>query len=310
MKTTKRNKSGKRQSTAKVVKLISTQSATKSSEVISSSAVFFKGTNEYHLPNSTNSFFKARMGHDFSNVIIHTDEETSQVAGALNAAAFTIDHHIGFAAGMYNPFSNEGKQLLAHELTHVKQNTQSATNTTIHRQERARAVRPRERQALIEALMSPESPLWRQLNPHSESPINCPATAAAVAEYLRTGQITPAPGGDSLSSFEIAASSRMSARIDSFDRVRAGLRAPNSFAVVRATRGADFLRANPGLTPSHFFTAVNYRGNIVLIDAYGNGGVIRDVDTFLRSEGFEYYNTFHGEFRVIHHGFDDSILPE
>ena len=44
-------------------------------------------------------------------------------ARALNARAYTRGHDIAFAAGQYAPHSDAGKRLLAHELTHVVQQT-------------------------------------------------------------------------------------------------------------------------------------------------------------------------------------------
>lgn len=275
-----------------------------------SSFIHSIGTTGHPLPSSTQQFFKARIGYDFSHVKIHTGKDAETSANEINAKAYATGEHIAFNKGEYNPDSFEGKKLLAHELMHVIQNAElSNSNKVIQRQERERRIRPVEREALIEQLMQPESPLWRQLNPDADSPINCPATAAAVYAYLRTGRITPAPGGDDLSTFEITASSRMSARINSFNIIRRRLSARNSFAVIRATRGAAFLSVNPDITSEHFFTAVNYRGNIVLIDAYGTGRVILDVNSYLIAEGFEYYNMYPGEFRVIHHGFDEPLIP-
>lgn len=61
------------------------------------------------------------LGHDFSNVRLHTDAEASQSAGSLKARAYTVGRDIVFGAGQYSPHSREGRSLLAHELTHVVQ---------------------------------------------------------------------------------------------------------------------------------------------------------------------------------------------
>ncbi len=73
------------------------------------------------LPAESQSFFGRRIGYDFSHVIIHTDAEADRAAKALHAKAYTLGNHIVFAEGQYNPGSNEGRHLLAHELTHVMQ---------------------------------------------------------------------------------------------------------------------------------------------------------------------------------------------
>jgi hypothetical protein len=58
---------------------------------------------------------------DFSRVRVHTDTTASDAARSLNARAFTVGGHIGFAEGEYAPSSVAGQRLLAHELAHVLQ---------------------------------------------------------------------------------------------------------------------------------------------------------------------------------------------
>ncbi len=75
------------------------------------------------LARATQSFFEPRMRHDFDNVRIHTDDEAVQLNRVLRAQAFTRGRDIYFGAGGYNPQSGAGARLLAHELTHVVQQT-------------------------------------------------------------------------------------------------------------------------------------------------------------------------------------------
>jgi hypothetical protein len=63
----------------------------------------------------------AAMGHDFSDVRIHTDAEADGLNKAVRAEAFTTGRDVFFRAGKYDPASNQGRKLLAHELTHVVQ---------------------------------------------------------------------------------------------------------------------------------------------------------------------------------------------
>src|SRR5690606_4830882 len=60
---------------------------------------------------------------DFSGVRIHTDATANRLNRDMSAEAFTYRQHIAFAAGRYNPGTNAGKRLLAHELTHTLQQT-------------------------------------------------------------------------------------------------------------------------------------------------------------------------------------------
>jgi len=73
------------------------------------------------LPDSTRAFFEPRFGADFSHVRVHTDARAAGTANAINAKAFTVGNNIAFGENQYSPHSLEGRQLLAHELTHVVQ---------------------------------------------------------------------------------------------------------------------------------------------------------------------------------------------
>jgi hypothetical protein len=73
------------------------------------------------LPKSVRAFFAPRFGQDFSHIRIHSNTEGAHLARKLNAKAFTTGSNIVFGSGEYSPGSSRGKQLLAHELTHVMQ---------------------------------------------------------------------------------------------------------------------------------------------------------------------------------------------
>jgi hypothetical protein len=73
------------------------------------------------MTDGTKSFMENRIGSDFSNVKIHTGDYAAQMSTELNAQAFTVGNDIYFNSGKYAPGTNDGKRLLAHELTHVAQ---------------------------------------------------------------------------------------------------------------------------------------------------------------------------------------------
>jgi len=77
------------------------------------------------LPESVQAFFEPRFGHDFSQVSVHADAQAAESAHVLNARAFTVGWDMVFGSRQYAPETAEGKQLLAHELTHVVQQTSS-----------------------------------------------------------------------------------------------------------------------------------------------------------------------------------------
>ncbi len=75
------------------------------------------------LPVSTHHMMRSAFGNDFSSVNIHTGSEAVQMNRQLGARAFTHQNDIYFNQGEYQPYHPEGKRLLAHELTHVIQQT-------------------------------------------------------------------------------------------------------------------------------------------------------------------------------------------
>jgi hypothetical protein len=75
------------------------------------------------LDPATRAFMEPRFGHDFSQVRVHTDARAATVARSLDALAFTVGNDIAVAPGQYRPESDEGRALLAHELTHTLQQT-------------------------------------------------------------------------------------------------------------------------------------------------------------------------------------------
>ena len=73
------------------------------------------------LDNKTLEFMNSKLGHDFSAVRIHTGPDAEKLAKHMHAQAFTVGNHIFFNAGKYQPGTDSGTKLLAHELTHVIQ---------------------------------------------------------------------------------------------------------------------------------------------------------------------------------------------
>lgn len=61
------------------------------------------------------------LGYDFSPVRVHTSPESDELNDQINAKAFTSGQDIFFQEGAYNPHDSQGQALIAHELTHVVQ---------------------------------------------------------------------------------------------------------------------------------------------------------------------------------------------
>ncbi|SDM15954.1 eCIS core domain-containing protein [Allokutzneria albata] len=67
------------------------------------------------LPEETREHMEARLGGDFAEVRVHTDDAAHRAAVDLGAEAATVGNHILFRSGHYGP------DLLLHELAHVLQ---------------------------------------------------------------------------------------------------------------------------------------------------------------------------------------------
>lgn len=78
------------------------------------------------LDSETRAAMEPRFGHDFRNVRVHNDDRAATSASAIDARAYTVGRHIVFGANQYHPESAEGSRLLAHELTHVVQQSPEA----------------------------------------------------------------------------------------------------------------------------------------------------------------------------------------
>jgi len=73
------------------------------------------------LPSPSRAFFQSRFGSEIGNAVLHTGPAAADSARALDARAYTVGRHIVFAEGEFAPSTAAGSRLLAHELTHVKQ---------------------------------------------------------------------------------------------------------------------------------------------------------------------------------------------
>lgn len=124
------------------------------------------------LDDDARSFLELRFGHDFSKVRVHTDGRAVQSAQAVNALAYTVGENVVFASGQYSPQTVAGRHILAHELTHVVQQT-AAPATQI---------------APAPVLESPRDGSYRlalapPLKPHADHEKQADAVASRIAHW-------------------------------------------------------------------------------------------------------------------------------
>jgi hypothetical protein len=87
------------------------------------------------LDRADRRFMEQRFGYDFGGVQIHNDTLAHQSSANIQAKAYTSDNHIVFGQGNYQPGTDSGRHLLAHELTHVVQQSNIINQKQLSRKE-------------------------------------------------------------------------------------------------------------------------------------------------------------------------------
>ncbi|NIM17452.1 MAG: DUF4157 domain-containing protein [Candidatus Aminicenantes bacterium] len=79
------------------------------------------------IPEEVRANMENTFQANFSDVKVHPDSSKAPDVGAL---AYTQGSDIHFAPGQYKPDTSSGRQLLAHELTHVQQQREGKVKPT------------------------------------------------------------------------------------------------------------------------------------------------------------------------------------
>ncbi len=140
-----------------------------------------------------------RFGHDFSRVRVHSGASAKQSALDVNAYAYTVGQNMVFGAGRYTPGTHDGRRLIAHELTHVVQQSR-ADGIRVGPRDEQRGLPPNSPSAQHQS----DSTLGRQLLAHELTHVvQQPAVTAQTGRGLpqivnridRTLQRQPAVAG-------------------------------------------------------------------------------------------------------------------
>jgi Domain of unknown function (DUF4157) len=136
------------------------------------------------LDPEARAFFEPRFHHDFSKVRVHTDEKAARSARDVHALAYTVGSSVVFAAGQYLPSTQAGQRLLAHELAHVIQQSESSQAIATNSIAMDFAPDPLEAEAerASAAILTPA-------NAHGKNP----AAAIASRGLLQRASADPAP---------------------------------------------------------------------------------------------------------------------
>ncbi len=109
------------------------------------------------LPPAVRSEMESSIGHDFSQVNIHTSKDAADMNRDLHAQAFTHGQDIYFNSGKYRPETSDGKRLLAHELTHtVQQDKSNRKGSHVQRNPESSCLEPAEHGICRTLAMAPD----------------------------------------------------------------------------------------------------------------------------------------------------------
>ena len=73
------------------------------------------------LDSASRAYFEPRFGRDFSKLRIHSGPRAAAAARAVDALAYTVGNEVVFGVDNYQPCTASGRAIIAHELTHVVQ---------------------------------------------------------------------------------------------------------------------------------------------------------------------------------------------
>ena len=90
------------------------------------------------LGRTERSYFEPRFGRDLGGIQVHRDAAAERSADAIAAQAYAYGSHIVFGRGAYDPSTQAGRHLVAHELSHTMQQLKGGM-ASIQRKPRADA---------------------------------------------------------------------------------------------------------------------------------------------------------------------------
>ncbi len=83
------------------------------------------------LDDGTRTSMGGLLAHDLGHVRLHTGSGAEKSADSVNALAYTVGHEIVFGREQFAPETSAGRRLLAHELTHVVQQSRGLGNPSV-----------------------------------------------------------------------------------------------------------------------------------------------------------------------------------
>ena len=76
------------------------------------------------LPPAMKLSLENEFRTSLDDIRAHTGRNAQQITQKVGAKAYSVDNHIVFAPGVFQPNSTQGRDLVKHELAHVVQQRQ------------------------------------------------------------------------------------------------------------------------------------------------------------------------------------------
>jgi hypothetical protein len=333
-----------------------------------------------------------RFGQDFSRVRVHSDVASEISARQLDAHAYTSGYDIVFGPGRFAPATPAGRRLLAHELTHVVQQTRETDGLQtklIQRDgpQKAADVTEEEKEALLnfkndwennfshydklitisgrsydknqkeaikavktngnsiniilskpysteadeqirwqwikaevidkniktdkfeEVAYDPTHSKLKEIGPPYAAgqycTLNCPATAASLDHYLRTGSVSPAICNrpkETTAGYGFDVSMNTFSTPVSWEKAEATIKQQlknhGDFVIVEGTRSEQQMMEH-SVAKTHYFSVVNVKGQLFAIDAFGGGIVSDSIQGYINTRVIATtYRIVKGQFQV------------
>ncbi|MEL7064226.1 MAG: DUF4157 domain-containing protein, partial [Bacteroidota bacterium] len=137
------------------------------------------------LDQSTRTFMESRFNKDFSQVRVHVNSQAAKSAEAIGARAYTSGPNIVFGSNYYAPATIKGQRLLAHELTHVLQQTGNSSKvdeTQWIQRANGDVCEPENNQTAQDPVYDYEAQVCRPSEP-GELGVNVPASNSVDSEF-------------------------------------------------------------------------------------------------------------------------------
>jgi hypothetical protein len=145
------------------------------------------------MDHGTRTRMESAFGADFSGVRIHTDARADGLSQSLSARAFTTGRDVFFRQGEYSPGSSSGRELLAHELTHVVQQNGDGIQRKMTISEPGDAHEIEADQMARAVMQQEHTPSIDRQVPPQEEEEQQPIAAKRTADFLQRQPEAPTP---------------------------------------------------------------------------------------------------------------------